>query len=1088
MPCHLLSPRNRHKFPKRFSLKSCFRLESEFIEEIVKEIYRRLHVPLRSDLPLLIGMDYSIEFVTSWLKGESLHKSDVLTILGMGGIGKTSLAKYIYRLHCHEFQRSSYTEDISRRCAEKFNGFLDLQKQLCDDISKTSPIPFHDVSGYTSQIENVVARRKVFLVLDDIDSLDQLDALLGNKGFLPGSKIIITTKDAWLTKSCALFKIHVKPMHTNHYIEGLCETESLKLLCFHAFMCNNPNNGYEEVSEKLAKYCQGHPLALEVLGKSLHNRNVAYWKDCIKGLNKENSSPINNVLSMSFDSLSSKNDKELFKHIVCFFVGMDKDEAEIILNACDINTRSGITNLVDRCLISIGENNKLMMHQLLQEMGRSLVRQESPDKPWERSRLWCHEESFKVLKRKKCKGNLLGLALDVRMLEKGKVLASFELKTKAMSKMDNLMLLQLSYVKIKGSYENFPEELRWLCMHDFSLKSIPSDLRMDNLVSLDMSYSNIESIAICYSNSRPGKRQKLIGSCSKDKRFLGSLKILNLSFCKQLRNLCGFEGLPVLERLIVRNCIGLVEVCESIKQCVELVLIDLSYCHKLEKLPTTISMLKKVQKILLDGCNLGESRIEIRDIDSSEVLKAKNICRDTKTTSSTILETIPNYLKIFTCSLPRSLVRLSLENNNLSTESFPVDFSCLSMLKQLYLDDNPIVSLPNCVKSLPSIEILSMVDCAMLMAVEHPPHTLRHLMIYPYRKQLPKTLLQRVVFDPEMTPLTLMFDMEMLAPSSYEFEGMVKVQPIKGVEVNLLHSLGWTNIDDIGDKRVGTDFWSRGSEESEIQMYYEFGIFSTIYGGENIPNWVIHRSKGSSISFIIPSSPNNLRGLNFCYVQMVLSPNYGFSLPMIVLNNITKNNTRMYHHYIQRAYVDGECLVLLSHWMFGMNEMEIGDHVTVTLTEQYNHGTKECGVGFVYDDGKTDEEEEEVIGYYKSWNHIIDGDLTAFQLTTGEYILDNMRFFLHDNDLHPYNPLSGDYAGFRGRCRPYLMFVFVSYICISFMNIYLPYHAQLLKHCLLITFFVFFIKLFSWSSSYTMKVEDLKVSISLICYFLVLYI
>ncbi|CAH1440826.1 unnamed protein product [Lactuca virosa] len=61
------------------------------------------------------------------------------------------------------------------------------------------------------------------------------------------------------------------------------------------------------------------------------------------------------------------------------------------------------------------------MHQLVQEMGRFEVRQESPDKPWKRSRLWCHKESFKVLKHKKGKGNLLGLALDMRMLEKEKL-------------------------------------------------------------------------------------------------------------------------------------------------------------------------------------------------------------------------------------------------------------------------------------------------------------------------------------------------------------------------------------------------------------------------------------------------------------------------------------------------------------------------------------------------------------------------------------------------------------------------------------------------------------------------------------------
>ncbi|KAL7617094.1 hypothetical protein Lser_V15G02983 [Lactuca serriola] len=943
------------------------RRETEFIQEVVKSIYRRLHISSRNPLPHLIGVDSSKEYITSWLKDATSHTADILTILGMGGIGKTSLAKYVYRLHSHEFDTSGFIEDIGRRCDEKINGLLDLQKQLYDDIAKTSSIQVHDVSIYTSKIEKAIACKKVFLVLDDINSIDQLDALLGNKGFFPGSKILITSKDAWLTESCALFKTNVKPKHVKHLLPGLHKTESQQLLCYHAFTSNDPKVGYEEVSRKLVKYCKGHPLALKVLGKSLHNRDVAYWEGCIDGLKKEISSPISNVLRMSFDSLASKNDKDLFKHIACFFVGMDRDVIETILMACDINTRSGITNLIDRCLLSISWNNKLKMHQLLQKMGRLMIHQESPDKPWKRSLLWCHEDSFKVLKQKKGKGNLLGLALDMRMLEKVNLRESFELKTNALSNMDNLMLLQLNYVKMNGSYKNFPEELRWLCMHGFPLKSIPSDLRMENLVVLDMSYSNIESFGICYSNSHGLKsRKKILG---------------------------GFDELPALERLVATHCIALLEVCESIEACIELVLIDVSYCSNLQTLPRTIGMLKKVKTLLLDGCNLGESRIEIKDMFSAELLKANNMGIITKNTSSAIPKGTPSCSKFFVISIPSSLVRLSLKNNNLSTESFPMDFSCLHMLKDLYLDGNPISVLPNCVKKLPRLEMLSVQRCKMLISIEHPPHTLRKLILNSH-----KCLLRKIVFDPVMSPLELPSMFYVLAPSSFEIEGMVKIQSMAGVEDKVLHSLGWTKLDSLYGRRVGTYFENRGPEGSEIQMYYEFGIFSTIYGGKEMPNWITDRSKVSSISFTIPSSPNKLRGLNFCNVQTFLFPYQFVDLPVITVSNITKNYTWIYKHYIDGVSVGEEGLTLLSHWMFGMNEMEGGDQVTITLTEKHGQLTKECGVSFVYGDGKRDEEED-VLGSYKSWNHIIGGDLTGFQLTTGEYFLDTWHVMRTNNLL-----------------------------------------------------------------------------------------
>ncbi|CAI9269645.1 unnamed protein product [Lactuca saligna] len=886
------------------------RQEVELIDEIVKDIFRRLCVSSRFPLPQLIGMENSIELVTSWLKDATSHTTDILTIL-----------------------------DINRRCYTKYNGTIDVQKQLYNDISKPSSVQVHDVSVYTSMIENALARKKVFLVLDDIGSIDQLDALLGSKGFHPGSKILITTKDAWLTQSSLPFKTNIKPNYTEHKLRGLSTIEARKLLCFHAFMCNNPKAGYEEVSEKLVKYCDGHPMALKVLGRSLHNRDVTYWEGYIDTLKKENNSPINNVLRMSFDSLSSENDKDLFKHISCFFVGMDKNDTLTILEACDIETKTGITNLIDKCLLNIGWYNELRMHQLVQEMGRFVVREESLSCPWERSRLWGHE-SFRVLNQEMGTKNVLGLTLDMKILENKRIRGSLELKTDALSMMDRLMLLQLNYVQTNGSYEKFPKELRWLCMHGFPWKSIPSDLPMENVVALDMSHSNIESFGIFYSYpQRLHKRlKKLIGSCSDDKRLLGSLKILNLSFCEQLRRLGGFDHLPKLEKLILNCCTSLLEVCESIEECVELVHADLSYCNKLGKLPRIIGMLKKVNTLLLEGCALGESRIKVNNIGINSI-----------TSSSTIVGAMPSYSKFFAISLPRYLVSLSLENNNLSTESFPVDFSCLTMLKELHLDENPIVSLPFCVRSLPRLQILGMSNCNMLTTIENPPPTLKYLSLY-FGSSCNR-LLRKVVFDPQMSPLMFIFGSEMFSTSSFEFEGIVKIQPVADVEEKVLHCLGWTNLDFLIGMCVGAYLDDR-REESEIQMYYEFGIFSTIYWSKEMPNWITDRSMGSSISFTIPSSPNNLTGLNCCC--MVTSPfteDVHLEVPLMKITNITKNLTWIYQHYVGSVLdVGGKSLMLLSHWMFGMNEMECGDHVTITVIIRENPDVignavaKECGV------------------------------------------------------------------------------------------------------------------------------------------------
>ncbi|KAK1413488.1 hypothetical protein QVD17_35262 [Tagetes erecta] len=68
-------------------------------------------------------------------------------------------------------------------------------------------------------------------------------------------------------------------------------------------------------------------------------------------------------------------------------------------------------------------------------MGRDVVRQESPDKPEERSRLWCNKESFNVLDENKGTEKTKGLFLDMKMLAKEMLYGSVELETHALRKM-----------------------------------------------------------------------------------------------------------------------------------------------------------------------------------------------------------------------------------------------------------------------------------------------------------------------------------------------------------------------------------------------------------------------------------------------------------------------------------------------------------------------------------------------------------------------------------------------------------------------------------------------------------------------------
>ena len=87
------------------------------------------------------------------------------------------------------------------------------------------------------------------------------------------------------------------------------------------------------------------------------------------------------------------------------------------------------------------------------------------------------------------------LHLDMHLLNKSRGISNqIKLKTEAFVRMQNLRLLHLNDVKIKGGFKDFPKRLAWLSWHRFSLKSIPSDFPMESLVALDLSHSKLEHV------------------------------------------------------------------------------------------------------------------------------------------------------------------------------------------------------------------------------------------------------------------------------------------------------------------------------------------------------------------------------------------------------------------------------------------------------------------------------------------------------------------------------------------------------------------------------------------------------------------
>lgn len=141
--------------------------------------------------PHLIGIERRVRHINSWMQDGS---SDVglLVVCGMGGIGKTTLAKFIYMSNFHVFEDSSCVLNI-REVSKQPNGLIKLQKQILSEILKKDKERVSCVDEGIVKISDAVSGKRVLLVLDDVDDSDQVNAVLGMKSlFYPGSKIVIT--------------------------------------------------------------------------------------------------------------------------------------------------------------------------------------------------------------------------------------------------------------------------------------------------------------------------------------------------------------------------------------------------------------------------------------------------------------------------------------------------------------------------------------------------------------------------------------------------------------------------------------------------------------------------------------------------------------------------------------------------------------------------------------------------------------------------------------------------------------------------------------------------------------------------------
>jgi len=373
-----------------------YRNDAELLEEIIKQVLRGLGKHPVNSIGL-VGIDKSISHLESLLQKES-KKVRVIGIWGMGGIGKTTIAEEIFSRNHSKYDGCCFLAKVSEMITRHGMEYLKkklFSKLLSEDVNIDTP------NRLSSDIERRIGRMKVLIVLDDVKDTNQLEKLFGTLNwFRSDSRMIVTTRDKQVLIANEVDDDDL------YEVRLLDSSEALELFNLNAFKKSHLETEFDDESKRVVNYTKGIPLVLKVLANMLRGKTNEVWASQLDKLKRLPIQEVHDVMRLSYDDLD-RLERKYFLDIACFFNGLNLnvDYMKLLLKdyESDNSVAVGLERLKDKALITISEDNIISMHDILQEMGREVVRQESSEDPGKRSRLWDFDDICDVLENDKVK-------------------------------------------------------------------------------------------------------------------------------------------------------------------------------------------------------------------------------------------------------------------------------------------------------------------------------------------------------------------------------------------------------------------------------------------------------------------------------------------------------------------------------------------------------------------------------------------------------------------------------------------------------------------------------------------------------------
>ncbi|XP_034900475.1 disease resistance protein RGA2 [Populus alba] len=253
-----------------------------------------------SEPEVIVGRESDKETVKTFLMNSNYeHNVSIISVVGIGGLGKTTLAQHVYNDEQVQVQ-------FGVKLWVSVSGSLDVTKIILGAVG-TGDSDDQLSESLKEKLERKIEKKKYLLVLDDVwdgkdgkdgEKWDRLKELLPRDAV--GSKIVVTTRSHLIAK----FTSTIEP----HVLEGLSVDESWDLFRRKAFPQGQESGHVDErIREEIGKRCCGVPLVIKAIARLMSLKDRAQWLPFIQQElpNRVKDDNIIDTLKLSYDPLPS---------------------------------------------------------------------------------------------------------------------------------------------------------------------------------------------------------------------------------------------------------------------------------------------------------------------------------------------------------------------------------------------------------------------------------------------------------------------------------------------------------------------------------------------------------------------------------------------------------------------------------------------------------------------------------------------------------------------------------------------------------------------------------------------------------------